>query len=298
MLARPVIFQFSCRSGLRIGSFHTGLNLVSETPATPKPIQPTVDRIVKVESVAKKYEQDIINSVARWDKCNEIYYGKERDMKNFPTIKVSESHPKVRMGVLPESWFHPFYSKTGVTGPYMFIFSSFMFLINKEIWVCDGHFIEFIAFWFVAVAVIKVVGPFARKYVDEVTEKDKQVMYYGPINQVKCYLDDTIKTSQAEIDRVTAVAEHVKAKEENIALQLEAAYRERLHNIHRTVHRRLDYHVERENTRKRYIQHHMVNWVVDNVVKGITPAQEKETLTHCISELKRLAQISKVTATA
>ncbi|CAH8861554.1 unnamed protein product [Trichobilharzia szidati] len=298
MLARYLVSRLPCRLGGCTGNFHTGLSLCVAPPAAEKHIQPVVDHLVKAESAANKYEQDVENSVSRWEKSHEIYYGKERDFKNFPTIKFAETSPKIRMGVFPDYWFQPFYNKTGVTGPYMFMFGSFMFLINKEIWVFDPHFLEFTTFVIMSTVFVKLFGPRAKKFMEDLVEKDEQELYYNPINEVKGYLDNTIKTSEVEMSRATAVSEHVKAKEENIALQLEAAYRERLQNVYRTVHRRLDYHVERENTRKRYIQHHMVNWVVDHVVKGITPTQEKETLAHCINELKRLAQTSKVIATA
>ncbi|VDQ10701.1 unnamed protein product, partial [Trichobilharzia regenti] len=210
---------------------------------------------------------------SRWEKSHQIYYGKERDFKNFPTIKFAETSPKIRMGVFPDYWFQPFYNKTGVTGPYMFMFGSFMFLINKEIW--------FSTFVIMSTVFVKLFGPRAKKFMEDLVEV------------VKGYLDNTIKTSEMEMSRAAAVSEHVKAKEENIALQLEAAYRERLQNVFRTVHRRL------VSFEFKVYSILMVFVVLKNhVVKGITPTQEKETLTHCINELKRLAQTSKVTATA
>ena len=50
-------------------------------------------------------------------------------------------------------------------------------------------------------------------------------------------------------------------------------YRARVAEVHSAVKRRLDYQVELVNTKKRLEQDHMVNWIVDNVVKGITPKQ-------------------------
>lgn len=52
-----------------------------------------------------------------------------------------------------------------------------------------------------------------------------------------------------------------------------ARFRERAAEVHSAVKRRLDYQVELINTKKRFEQDHMVNWIVNNVVKGITPKQ-------------------------
>lgn len=52
-------------------------------------------------------------------------------------------------------------------------------------------------------------------------------------------LDKTIKSAEEEIARAAFVPTLVAAKKENIDLQLEAAYRERLLNVYKAVTRRL-----------------------------------------------------------
>lgn len=69
-----------------------------------------------VEQAAKTYAENVTKSCENWDKMTDIYYGPDRDMKNFPAIKMQEYHPKVRMGFIPDSWFQAMYDKTGVTG--------------------------------------------------------------------------------------------------------------------------------------------------------------------------------------
>ncbi|VDP39739.1 unnamed protein product [Echinostoma caproni] len=186
------------------------LPLARGASTAPQP-NPVSDYLKKAENVASKYSQHVDEAVDRWAKCDEIYYGKERDMINFPTVKYPLTHPKVRLGFLPDSWFQALYPKTGVTGPYLFLFGSTMFLLSKEIWVVDPHFVELGVFVTVMTWLIKRFGPMVSKRLD----------------------------ADVEVSRSTAVNDLIKAKEENVDLQLEAAYRERLQQVHRAVHRRL-----------------------------------------------------------
>lgn len=82
----------------------------------------------------------------------------------------------------------------------------------------------------------------------------------------------------------------VQAKRENVALQLEAAYRERLLQAYQSVKKQLDYQVEKQNIERRLTQKNLVDWVVAKVRASITPDQEKQNINKCIADLALLAK--------
>lgn len=79
------------------------------------------------------------------------------------------------------------------------------------------------------------------------------------------------------------------AKRENVHLQREAEYRQRLMTVYQEVKRKLDYQIAVQEAGKQFSQRHMVSWILDNVTRSLSSVSEKQTLSKCITDLKTLS---------
>lgn len=212
----------------------------------------------------------------------------ERDLVNFPQRVRPINPDPVRLGVFPEEWFHAFYNKTGVSGPYMALVSIGTFLASKEFFVVEHDFMVGVGLFVVLSTIVKKIGPGVSAWLDEEVTKEENWMKEYRSGEID-YINDCIK-EEKEAQAIGAMWEDVIAgKKEAVALQLEAAYRARLTDAYSQVKKRLDYQMETSNVIRRMEQKHMVDWIINNVRKSITPAQETAALKKCIADLKALA---------
>lgn len=136
---------------------------------------------------------------------------------------------------------------------------------------------------------IKKIGPGLKKALDTEVDQIEADFEQGRTDEIKG-LEDTIEHEKKEQWRADGQLMLNDAQKENIALQLEAAYRERLATVFNEVKRRLDYQVDIQLVERRVKQKHLVNWVSSKVLGSITPDQDKETLNKCIADLGAMAK--------
>ncbi|XP_025996452.1 ATP synthase subunit b, mitochondrial [Solenopsis invicta] len=194
----------------------------------------------------------------------------------------------VRHGFIPEEWFQAFYPKTGASGPYVFAISVSTYLVSKEIYVLEHEFYNGLSLLIICVASVKLFGPKIAAMLDKGIDK-----YHNDLNETRNseigQYEDLIsheKKVQSSLDGQKMIMD---IKKENIKMQLEATYRERMVQVYQEVKNRLDYQVQIQNLERRIAQKHMVQWIVNGVLKSITPEQEKATLQQCIKDLEALA---------
>jgi len=214
--------------------------------------------------------------------------GPERDLVNFPRPVPLVNPSPVRMGFIPQGWFDMFYNKTGVTGPYMLGAGMITFLVSKEIYVLDHEFYLGLIMYSFYGYMVHRFGPDVSKQMAIANEEENK--------ELDALRDTDIAANEADLadvkEAIASAENHATlfvAKKENIQLQLEAAYRERLQQVHDEVKKRLDYQLETSNVERRFEQKHMVEWIEANVRKSITPAVEDAALKQCIADLKVLA---------
>jgi len=214
--------------------------------------------------------------------------GPERDLKNFPRLKRPIYPGKVRLGFLPDEWFTFFYPKTGVTGPYIFGTGLVTYMYSKEFFVMDHEFYVGLCIIMMTVYAAKTFGKPVAKYLDDAVDEQENMLNAGR-NATLQAISQAIKDEELAQWQVDGQQTLFDAKKENVALQLEAEFRRRQANVFNEVKRRLDYQLEQVNIERRLQQKHMVDWIVNNVVKSISPQQEKDMLSKCILDLKGLA---------
>ncbi|KAJ8711972.1 hypothetical protein PYW08_008926 [Mythimna loreyi] len=210
-----------------------------------------------------------------------------RDEVNFPR-PVRGEPGKVRLGFVPEEWFQFFHSKTGVTGPYTFGVGLATYLCSKEIYVMEHEYYTGLSLLLMVAFAAKKLGPNIAAWLDKEVDAIEKDWNQSRTDTIKG-LEDAVEAEKTAQWRAQGQELLIQAKKENVLLQLEAAYRERLMQTYSEVKRRLDYQLEKSNLERRLAQRQMVDWIVTNVTKAITPDQEKATLDRCIADLSALA---------
>ncbi|RLV96923.1 hypothetical protein DV515_00012248 [Chloebia gouldiae] len=202
-----------------------------------------------------------------------------------PVPPLPEKGGEVRHGLIPEEFFQFLYPKTGVTGPYMLGTGLLLYLLSKEIYVVNHETVAAACILTVIVYAIKKFGAGSRVFLQE-----KVATALAMKNEAMQSLQTAIEQEKKEQWRAEGRGYLFEAKRNNVAMLLEANYRERLLMVYNEVKKRLDYQVAMQTLKRQKEQDHMIQWVEKNVVQSITPQQQKESIAKCILDLKALSK--------
>ncbi|CAK9826388.1 ATP synthase subunit b, mitochondrial [Anthophora retusa] len=209
-------------------------------------------------------------------------------VSDVPRPKRPIEAPPVRLGFIPEEWFQFFYPKTGVTGPYVFMVTLSTYLVSKELYVIEHEFYSGLSLLSVILYGSYKLGPTVAKFLDKKID-EFEVQANSGKNEKLAHFQGMIDEMDKEKWRTDGQLMIYDIRKQNILMQLEANYRERLATVYSEVKKRLDYHAQLQNVEQRIAQKHMVRWITSNVLKAITPEQEKSNLLQCIKELESLS---------
>jgi len=213
----------------------------------------------------------------------------ERDFANFPPVRVPEQAGKLRIGLVPDEWFKALYDKTGVTGPYVLFWGAVATVLSKEYFVYWADTAEQIVFLTAVIGISKLYGRQLGQFLDKESEKTNTTAV-AHLEEATKDVDARIKANEALSTLPEANALVNAAKRENVHLQLEAAFRQRLASVYQEVKRRLDYQVAVQNAYKRVEREQAISYIIGQVNKSIGAAQEKEAFQSGLATLKLLSK--------
>lgn len=210
--------------------------------------------------------------------------GRKDDGAASGLIKRAEQPGKCRYGFVPEEWFLFFYSKTGVSGPYLLALGLGNYLLSKEIYVLEHEYYSGLPWIVVIYIVSKKLGPKLAETLDKQVDEIADGWENGRREEIAFY-EQEIKSAQDAQWRAEGQKLLMDAKKENIAMQLEAAYRERSMHVYQSVKGRMDYHVKKYRAEARIHQKWMIEWILENVYKSITVEFQQQAMDSAIRDL-------------
>lgn len=140
----------------------------------------------------------------------------------------------------------------------------------------------------VLILVVKKMGPGIGASLDADVDAVLKEFEDDRTAEMKTY-ETVIKDAKDAQWRAEGQKLLMDAKKENIAMQIEAIYRERFMLVYKTVKGRMDYHLKRHQAETRIQQRWMTGWILENVRKSITPDFEKQALDRAIQDLAAAA---------
>nr|AHZ64889.2 putative ATP synthase B chain [Tetranychus cinnabarinus] len=214
----------------------------------------------------------------------------QRDLVNFPADyqKLQVEAPVYRMFFFPSWWFDPFYNKTGVTGPYIAVTGITMAALSKEWLVIDHSVPGGIAFWIILFQALQKFGPKLKDQSVAAFLKTMRGWADWKEGSVKL-LNNIIEFNNKEIQVGKDPSPLFNVYRENVHLQREAEYRKQLMAVYKEAKRKLDLQAALDEGKKQFARRYMVNWIIENVNKSVTPEKEKNILDECIVDLKNLS---------
>jgi len=216
----------------------------------------------------------------------------DRDLKNYPYPLHPMYGLKTRLLLIPDSWFHPFYKVTGTTGPYLFFGGFYAFIIGKGLMPMDENWVKCVVFVILYAVISRTAGYKIDKWWCNLNWQwlqKREQWKEEELSEVKKFRTE----SSTMTDSLAAMKDNIPViAKENMALQLEATYRQNVAMVAAEMKRRLDYLQETEATKRRFEREHQLKWILNQVREQISTNKDNikdKYLDSCINSLKDLS---------
>lgn len=184
---------------------------------------------------------------------------------------------KVVFGFVPKEWVDAFIPKTGVSGFYTFLVTVGTFLISKELYILEHNYYNGLSMGVLVWASVKYVGPHLAYYLDKEVNEHEKMLEQERVNQKKL-CNESIDQELFLQFQIEGQLVLVEAKRENVALQLEEEFRKRQMEVYKEVKKRLDYQVYVTNVWRRFLHKNLIDYVLKEVLKALTPEMHSQLM--------------------
>ncbi|XP_061167409.1 ATP synthase F(0) complex subunit B1, mitochondrial-like isoform X1 [Saccostrea echinata] len=263
------------------------------------PVGATKRQMIEKSFVPPEDEKDIAPFDLRkqWAWANKVLFGPQRDMKNFPSFvnPGQVPQPETAHKFVPRPVFDAMQPYSGVTGFYVLTVGGFFAAIAKGVLIVSyplAYFYYFAILW--GFTRLPPVRRFLDNRVPFLAQKLNDMYFHQPIQNKKDHISACIAAAQQTKDMIQQLPKLYDVQMENIDLQLENNYRDRLKEVYTEVRARLDCQLALGATKVELEKEHMINWITDQVVKNITPDLEKKNIQSCLAQLQSLSQTAKI----
>jgi len=180
------------------------------------------------------------------------------------------------------------HEKTGETGKFVLGTGLAAYALSKELLIIHDETVLALVMGGTILWLVRMTGKGIAEYLDGYSKGILDMFQEGRDKSME-NITQAIEDEKAVEGMLECRKDIIEIMRENNAMALELDYRNRLHEVAREVKKRLDYQYEIEALERKIEQEHIIDWVEQQVVKSITPQQEKESINQCVKDLKAMA---------
>jgi hypothetical protein len=248
---------------------------------------------ISPEEIAAKASGDYtkVSQVHDWENYSSGHKPYE-GMGPLPPVNTTVPvEAQLRFGFMPEAWFKILEPRLGYSGGYTLFWGLMAALSSKEYIMASSPEVTWL-FWAAV-----VIPPVMHMGLFPYLERESMIEEMAHVDRINKWKDYKMSIAESEVDGIQRLKEQASGLElaqqqrkNNLAMALDAEYRNRKADLTAAVKQRLDYHVAIKNAEREAESKHMVQWIENEVLAAIGKRDGKSDLNSAISQLKSMAK--------